>query len=182
MELTESIESLNHQLIDLFGIDTVSGNPIWRIVFSEDQFENRLGTYSDYTESGIYLRTVTEVRYVPKYRQWIQERFVLERLTIIPEINSDELPSTRLSYEPIYVFENGKGDYLPPKIEVARIVIDSVYAAQGKSSMAKYLDDEDVEKRIDSLQEYLFADETDISDHLSRQTGIIVPSNYKKES
>lgn len=178
MELSESIESINNQLVDLFGIDTISGDPIWRVVFSEEQFEKRL---MEYTDEGLQLLH-PEVRLVPKYRQWIQQKYVLERLTVIPDINADELPYNRLSYEPIYVFETASGKYLPPRIDVAKIVIDTIYAAQGKSSLAKYVDDEDSEKRINDLQEYLFSDETAVSDHLSRQTGIIVPSNYKKES
>lgn len=179
MELTEKIETINNQLINLFGIDTISGQPIWRVVWSEYQFEKRL---TFYTDSGIQLLR-PEVRMLPKYKQWVQKKYVLERLTIVPEINQDELPTTKTSYEPMYVFENKHGQYLPPRLDVAKFIIDSMYAAQGKTSLAKYVEEEDAkEKRIDDLQEYLFSDETDVSDHLSRQTGVVVPSNYTKES
>lgn len=184
MELTETIESINHQLIDLFGIDTLTGLPIWRIVWSQDQFEKRLGTYDDITESGIYLRTVTEVREVPKYRQWITEKYVLERLSIIPESNRDELPATKLSYEPIFVFQDVNDNYLPPKLEVAKFTIDCIYAAQGKSSMAKYKDEtttpEAIQKRIDDIQEYLYGDESSITDALRSHEAVFLSS--KKEN
>lgn len=174
MILLEKIETINQNLIDWFSIDIVSGKPIWRVVWSETQFEKRLTAYTD---SGIAL-VIPEVRELPKYRQWIQNKYVLERLTIIPEINSDELPAEKISYEPIYVFENGKGDALPPKSVVAKYIIDCLYAAQGKNSLAKYIEDEDREKKVQEIQDYIFSDESEISDALSRQEGIVVPSNY----
>ena len=176
MELTESIESLNVQLIDLFGIDTISGQAIWRIVWSESQIEKRL-TY--YTESGLQLLQ-PEVRELPKYRQWIHEKYILERLTMVPYVNRKELPTSVLSYEPIHVFEDKFGQYLPPRLVVSKFIIDSLYAASGKQSMRKYVEEEDKDKRIDELQEYLFSDETDVSDALSRKEGIVVPSTYKE--
>jgi hypothetical protein len=168
MELTETIESINQQLIDEFGIDTVTGDPIWRVVWSEDQFEHRLGTYDDITPAGLYLRTVTEVRWVPKYRQWIQKKYVLERLVVVPESNMPELPSTKLSYEPLWVFEDVNGGYLPPKWEAAKFIIDTVYAAQYKNhNLARYNDPENSQEaslelkkqRIDKIQEELYGDE-----------------------
>lgn len=170
----ERVEDINQRLIDWFSVDIVSGKPIWRVVYSEDQFEKRLTAYSD---SGLALIR-PEVRLLPKYKQWIQNKYVLERLTIVPEMNADELPTQKLSYEPMYVFEDKKGNPLPPKSEVAKFIIDSVYAAQGKGSLAKYVEEDNKEQRIQELQEYLFSDETAVSDALSRQEGIVVPSNY----
>lgn len=182
MELTESIKSINQQLVDLYGIDTISGEPIWRIVFSEEQFEKRL---MDVTDSGIIL-VQPEVRLVPKYRQWIQNKYVLERLVIIPEINSDELPTSRLSYEPIFTFETNSGQYLPPRLDAAKFIIDSVYAAMGKTSLAKYKDPDSTQEdaiqhhkeRIDKLQEELFGNETNIGDSLAHNEGV----GYTKEN
>ncbi len=188
MELTEDIKSLNHQLIDLYGIDTLTGIPIWRIVFSEDQFEKRLGTYDDYSGS-IYLRTVTEVRLVPKYRQWVHEKYVLERLVIVPEINSNDLPASKISYEPIFVFETKDGGYLPPRIDAAKFVIDTIYAAQySNHNLAKYKDPESTQEesielqrqRVDELVEAIFGDSTDIEEAVTRGEGIFVPPNYNK--
>lgn len=182
----ESLPSINKQLVDLFGLDTSTGRPIWRVVWSEDQLENRLGTYDDYTREGIYLRTVTEVRLVPKYRQWVQQKHVLERLTIIPDINAQDLPCDKLSYEPMYVFEDFKGNPLPPRVDVCKVLIDALYAAMGKKSMARYVDDysqytpEARNKKINELVEYLW-DPSDRADALVAREGIVVPSNYKKE-
>lgn len=183
MELTEPIESINRQLVDLFGVDTVTGQAMWRVVFSEEQFEKRFGTYDDYTPAGIYLRTVTEVREVPKYSQWVQRKYVLERLTVIPEVNKDDLPTSKISYEPMYVFENKKGEALPPRVDVCKVVIDTVYAAMGKKSMAKYVDDysqytqEEQDKKIKELEEYLF-DPSQTADNIVVGQGIVVPHSY----
>src|SRR4030095_3222043 len=171
----EKVEDINQRLIDWFSIDIVTGKPIWRVVYSEDQFEKRL-TY--YTDSGLAL-VIPQVRELPKYRQWIQNKYVLERLTVIPEINSDELPSEKISYEPIYVFEDKRGNSLPPRSDVSKFVIDTLYAAQGKGNLAKYVEEDNKEERIREMQDYLFSDETAVSDALSRQEGVVVPNNYK---
>ena len=184
MELTEPIESINKQLERLFGVDTVSGRPMWRIVWSEEQFEKRLGTFDDYTPEGIYLRTVTEVREVPKYRQWIKERFVLENLVIVPDVNSGDLPMEKVSYEPKWVFETQRGEYLPPRMDASKLIIDTIYAAMGKSTLAKYKDHgenpEEYNARIQKLQEDMFGNETATGDALAHKQAIIVPRNYEK--
>jgi hypothetical protein len=189
MELTETIEAINKHLINHFGIDSISGIPIWRIVWSEDQIEKRLGTYEDYTSGGLYIRTVTEVREVPKYRQWIQEKYVLERLVVVPEYNENELPSARVSYEPIWVFENKQGGYLPPKFEAAKFVIDTIYSVQyGSHSLVKYVDPENTQekhleekrKRVDAIIEELFGEQSSLQGTTVTGESIIVPRNYEK--
>lgn len=162
MELTETVESINRQLIDLFGIDTITGLPIFRVVWSNNQFEKRL---MDTTDTGIILLTPV-VREVPKYKQWIRDKFILERLVLIPDVNQSELPTQKLSYEPLWVFQNSQGDPLPPALWACKFVVDTVYAAMGKRSLRKYVDVEEQnpveerEKRIEKLTEELFGDES----------------------
>lgn len=185
METTEPIGSINKQLKDLFGQDTVTGLPMYRVVFSEDQFEKRLGTYDDFTREGIYLRTVTEVRLAPKYQQWVHGKYLLERLTIIPDVNEDDLPTQRLSYECIHVFENFKGEALPPRVDVCKILIDSLHASLGKTSLTKYVDDfkkytpEEQNKRINEIMEYLW-DPSDVADAIVAKEGVVVPNKEFK--
>lgn len=189
MQVSESIESINKQLRELFGVDTVTGREMFRVVFSDDQLEKRLGVYSDFTREGIYLRTVQEVREVPKYRQWIEAKYILERLTVVPFVNAQDLPTSQLSYECIFVFENFKGDPLPPRVDVAKIAIDSLYAAQGKTNLAKYKDDysqyteEARNQRLNEIMEYLW-DPSDYADSAVAGAGVAVPQNFNstKES
>lgn len=182
------IKKINIQLVDHFGIDTSTGQPLWRVAWSDDQYEKRL---METTDEGLFL-LYPEVREVPKYSQWISHRWVLERLVVVPGLNERELPSAKLSYEPMWVFENKNREALPPKFEACKFVVDTVYAAQGKTSLAKYKDPEGnpqeaielKKKRIDDLTEAIYGDETDVTDALTRQEGIVVPHNYhsNKES
>ncbi len=182
MELTERVESLNRQLQDLYGIDTITGKPMFRIVWSEDQYEKRL---TSFTPEGLQL-LYPEVKELPKYKQWIKEKYVLERLVLIPDVNVAELPSEKMSYEPLWVFEDRHGNYLPPRLDAAKLVVDSVYAALGKSSLAKYKDEESTPegkaKRIQNLESELFGNESNVGDALAHKQAVIVPRNFEKES
>lgn len=181
MEISEKVETINKQLVDEFGRDISTGDAIWRVVWSEDQFEKRFGTYDDFTKSGIYIRTVTEVRLVPKYRQWIQKKYVLERLVIVPTGTEEIL--TKTSYEPIYVFEDNKHNYLPPRFDAAKFVIELIYAAQGKPIRIEVEDDPNDpqvrEKRIMKLQQELFGNDTKIGDALTYGSGISLAGAQK---
>jgi hypothetical protein len=182
MYLPETLEFINTRLERNFGRDVVTGRPFFRVVFSEEQFEKRLGTYTDYSREGVYLRTVREVREVPKYRQWIPNKYVLEGLTLIPTINQEELPVEALSYEPIWVFEDKHGSPLPPRYEAAEFILARLREQMGKSPYPKYR--EDVipdEERIARLEEELFGNETPIGDALAHGNGVSL-ANTQKES
>jgi hypothetical protein len=183
MELAEYIETINGVLVDAYGIDTITGQPIWRVVWSNDQYEKRL---VDKTDSGIIL-IHPEVREVPKYPH-NKDRYILERLSLIPIENMKELPASKVSYEPIWTFMDNQGNYLPPKILAAQFVIDTVHAALGKKSLAKYKDpdaglktDEVIQKnlaRVQAIELELFGNETDVTDALAYGTGVVVPNSY----
>lgn len=179
----ERVEDINIRLREHFSV-AWNNLPIYRIVWSEDQFEKR---FTNYTDSGIALLH-PEVRLLPKYKQWIQNKYILERLTVVPEINRSEL-TEKISYEPIYVFEDKHSNPLPPKWEACKFVIDTLNAAvSGDGSLkVKYVDPmisdpEHVQKRIENLQEELFGNETEVTDALKYREGVMVPSNYKKEN
>lgn len=175
MDLLEPLNVINKRLNDIYG-KSIYNEQIFRVVYSEDQLENRFGTYDDFVPgTKIYLRTVTEWRLVPKYKQWIHNKYLLERLVIVPEQQQNEL-ATKLSYEPIYVFEDKEGNPLPPKWEAIEFIIDSLYAALGKKSMRKYVDpDPNREKSVAQIEQALFGDETAITDALRNKTAVIVP-------
>lgn len=190
MELTEPVETVNKRLIETFGFDTITSLAIWRVSWSEDQFEWRHGTYVDRTPGGGYIRTVTETRFVPKYRQWIDNKYVLERLVIIPDVNSEELPKEKMSYEPLWVFEDKHGNPLPPKWEAIKFIIDSVYAAQyGTKNLRKYVDPESTlegaleakKKRIEKIEEELYGDDSSLGGStINCGESIIMPQNFER--
>ncbi len=181
MELSESVESINRQLRDQFGISTESSEPIFRIVFSDHQKEKRL---VDTTDKGIVLLQ-PEVREVPKY-QWIRARFVLEQLVLVPDPNIKELPTSHVSYEPLWIFETQKGVYLPPRFDAAKLIIDTMYAALGKSGLKKYVDPKEGQtlderkEEVEVIVKELFGNETETGDALAYGEGVSVPSNYEK--
>ncbi len=162
--LPGAVQQINRQLIEEYGIDSDGGGAIWRVSWSNDQYEKRLSTHS---AKGIQLLH-PEVINLPKY-QWIKDRWILERLCLVPDVNVGDLPTTRKSYECMWKFENAyTEEALPPNYTVAKFVADTVYASLGKSSMAKYVDEEaknpidSREQRIAKLTEELFGDESSL--------------------
>jgi hypothetical protein len=175
--------NFNRPLADLFGIDTVSSQPMFRISWSDEQFEKRL---TECTDAGITLLK-PEVRLLPKY-QWIRARYIIEHLVAIPNVNIPELPTTKVSYEIIWTFEDKDGNYLPPHLEAAKFLINTMLSAMGRhqdgrTPLQKYVDDEfsqeasldAKEKRIAEISEYLFGEQSSLQGTTVTGESIIVP-------
>jgi hypothetical protein len=182
MEPCEPFDVLNKRLADVFGIDTLSGLPIWRIVEGEKQFEKQRVT----NWRGIELPR-PEVMEVPKY-PWLQGIHILERLVIVPFQNAEDLPDSKIVYNVIWNFWDKDLKPLPAKWEVAELVINTVLAAQGKSSLARYVKSTEEEKaeqkkRIDDMIEYFSGDESGLmGNSLNSGPAAFVPHNYERSS
>lgn len=184
--MAESIETVNKFLRENFGIDTDDSEPIFRVVWSDDQFENRM---TKFTDSGIELLT-PEVRLLPKYRQFAPHVYILERRVIVPDDSMKELAGTKKSYEPLWVFTDRDGRPVPPTIQGCKFIIDAVYAALGKKSMSPYKDptvgataEEQYEinkARIDKIENELFGDQSGLKQETINASGsaIIMPQNF----
>lgn len=182
----ESLETVNTRLKDYYG--SVDGMPRYRLSWSEDQYEERYGTFNDFTPEGLYLRTVTEVRRVQKYAEYIREKYLLERLTVVPIINQEELLN-KVSYEPVWVFEDNKGNPLPalkivPPFGAMKFVIEQLEENMRTAGFyTKYKDPdakpdeakENRENRIKKLEQELFGDESAVTDALHYQYGVVNP-------
>lgn len=173
MELRESIESINEKLLNEFGRE-LTGEVRFRVVFSEDQFEKRL---TSFTDEGFELLH-PEVRLLPKYRQYIHERYILERF--VPIIGETDL-LTKTAYEAIWTFQDRNGNYLPPFYEGCKLIIESMLASIGHKGFAKYKDSnvsrEERLAEIQKVQDELFGNETNLTDDLHTGSGIVVPGN-----
>lgn len=174
MELREPIEDINKKLLEEFGTE-FDNSPRFRVVFSEDQYEKR---WTNFTDEGFELLN-REVRLLPKYKQWIRHRYILERL--IPVGEESDL-TTKTSYEPAWVFQDKKGNYLPPFFEGCRFVIESMYNSIGrKDTFVKYKDKnispEERALELKKVEDDLFGNETEVGDHLHYGTGVVVPEN-----
>lgn len=174
MELRESIESINEKLLNDYG--TEFGNaPRFRVVFSEDQYEKR---WIDLTDEGFEL-IHPEVRLLPKYKQYIREKYILERL--IPVVGETDLTS-KVSYEPAWVFQDKHGNYLPPFFEGCKHVIESIFSVMEKAgTFTKYKDKnvspEEHLANLKKVEDELFGNETNLTDDLHTGSGIVVPGN-----
>lgn len=175
MELRESIESINEKLLTEYGTELSCGNqPRFRVVFSEDQYEKRL---TDFTDEGFEL-IHPEVRLLPKYKQYIREKYILERLIPVPEgVETDLL--TKISYEPAWVFQDKHGNYLPPFFEGCKHVIESIYSMMDKANTHTRYKDKNItpEEKLAHLKKVeneLFGNETDVTDALAYGTGVTV--------
>lgn len=175
----ESINTINQRLRDEYGLFD-DGNPRFRVVWSDDQYEVRFGTYEKVTESGIYLGTEEGFKYVPKYN-YLPHQFVLERATGVPE-GTKEL-TTKISYEPMWGF--GELREIPwPRIKViVDVIVEFTY--RGKRP-AKYtdlgLDSNSLEakrERVNELRQALFGDDHSIVDALRYREGVVMSDNVK---
>jgi hypothetical protein len=169
MELREEISDINNKLLEEFG--TEFGNaPRFRVVFSEDQYEKRL---TNFTDEGFAL-VFPEVRILPKYKQYIREKYILERL--VPVVGETDL-LTKVSYEPAWVFQDKNGNYLPPFFEGCRHVIESMYSAIDKAgTFTRYKDKnisvEERQAELKRVEDELFGNETDLTDNLHYGSGV----------
>src|ERR1035437_3023219 len=174
MELRETIESINKKLLEEFGTE-FGNSPRFKVVFSEDEYEKRL---TDFTDEGFELIT-PEDRLLPKYKQWVREKYILERL--IPIVGETDLV-VKVGYEPAWVFQDKHGNYLPPFFEGCRHVIESMFQAIGRSNTFTRYKDKNIsaEERaleLKKVEDDLFGNETDMTDNLHYGSGIIVPGN-----
>jgi hypothetical protein len=139
-------------------------------VLAGEQVEQRLMTHTD---NGIELIS-PEVRQVRKYQHIKRDRYVLERL--VPVVGETDLV-TKVSYEPAYTFEDRFGNYLPPRYDACKFVIEAIYSQiDKKGTHAKYKDENASKearlKMIKSMEEELFGNETPVGDALAHKSGV----------
>lgn len=176
MELRESIKSINHKLKRDYGTEISCGDkPRFRVVFSEDQYEKRI---TKFTDDGLELLR-PEVRTLPKYRQYIKAKYILERLVPVG-VGTDLVE--KVSYEPAWVFQDKNGNYLPPFFRGCIFVIESLFNSIDKAgTFTKYkdksIDPEERKAELKRVEDELFGNETDLTDNLHYGSGIVVPES-----
>jgi hypothetical protein len=101
------IHIINQRLADIYGRDFL-GQPLYRVIWTEDQIEKRFSTYRDFLPgTNIFLREFTGVREVKKYPDFLPQ-YVLEKL-FFNQHNKEILDNTTLAplqctYEPLWMF------------------------------------------------------------------------------
>lgn len=170
----ENIETLNERLQHFFGLFE-DGRPNWRLSWSTDQIEQRFGKYNDFTDSGVFIRCVEEVRWTEKYPQNLNE-WVLERLIGLNEGNPELV--TKTSYEPIWFFGE-----LTPDWDVCKLLIEQLYRQTHEHfDGVKYTEPEGqsnskegIETRLELYQKLLNKDDY-ISKKLAYDEAVVMPN------
>jgi hypothetical protein len=174
----ESLEIINRRLDEQYG--RTHDTPNFRIVWSDSQYEKRECTH---TREG-FLLLYPEVREERKYWHYIRERHILERLTAVPDFQQKEVAGHKLSYEPVWVFEDPRNaNPLQPSWVAAKFIIDTINKnIEAAGSYTKYKHPESgltksqlFEKRraeIIELESVLFENETEVGDALAYKEGV----------
>lgn len=149
-------DRINTLLLDHYGMDTSTSKPMFRLVFAEDEYEIQDRVWKDFY-GHLFIREVKEARQVRKYPE-DDGKYILEHLVAIPFINQSQLPGQKMSYEPIWTFEDRWSKPLTPTMNACAFIVDTLLAAMGRGSLKKYVapTEEDRQKRIKDLELELF--------------------------
>ena len=183
-QLPSEIRRLNRELKRHFGMDDDDMAPMWRVSWSDDQYEKRL---SKYTTSGIEL-LYPIVQELPKY-PWVAGRWMLENRVLVPEVSRIELGGITKSYECMYAFPTRDKQPIQPSFAACKFLADAVLAAKGKESLGpKYahplagMKSEEIKHakkvEIDAIMEELFGDESFLMGRTITGEASAMPQQY----
>lgn len=132
----------------------ITGEVIYRLVWSNRIFEHRHGLFRDYVEgTNILIREVTETRYVRKYN-YIDQRWILEKWAPGELTANKETPDAMNGdYLPVYVFEDKNGKYLPPTEKVLLFILNNLkgQVKQDERPSEEYLEEKELQYELDQL-------------------------------
>jgi hypothetical protein len=149
--MTEEIRDINNWLRETYGL-SLTGKAKFRVIWSEDIFENRKGRFNEFYGS-IFLRELTGVQRVKKYN-YINNRFIIEGWMDSDMSHNGEVPvAISGDYIAIYVFEGNDRNPLPVTKKALAFIIAS---AQGRirkddevSTQTK--EDKEIENQVDTM-------------------------------
>jgi len=151
------IEAINRKLKERGR--SIDGRPILRIVFSDDQLEKRVGTFTDWYGSILIRQEYKALRECKKYG-YISGKWILERLTFLDLNNAivrEELVDARNgTYEPLYVFQDKDQNPLPVNwriIEKMLWSMENYTPGRGNQSMADSAEGEELRQEIAYFEE-----------------------------
>ena len=140
------IDIINKRLVNVYG-KSLDGRANYRLVWSDSQFETRVGDFSEYY-GDIFVRNYKGAKEVPKYN-YIKERWILEKLEYIS--NPEILTSNNGTYEPIWVFQDKNGNYLDPIWRAVEFILDAL----SKPAIKETETAEDIRRRSENYKKYI---------------------------
>jgi len=128
----EELVQLNKWL-KMQGVES-GGRAMYRIVWSETQFENRRGKFKYFPDpQRRAFIEVDEIRRMKKY-PYIRDRFIFEKWAPGNIAWSEELPdSVNGDYIPVFTFEDGAGNMLPVAQRSAAFIVNCLEGKMDKS-------------------------------------------------
>jgi hypothetical protein len=173
------VDYINKKLENLYG-KTLDGKPRFRVVWSDEQFEFRKGEFNEYS-GPIFIRTVKGVKRVPKY-SYIKERWVFEMYCEGSAVNVPDLVAETSTYEPMYVFQSGKGEYLEPLLKVCQaFVFNYLHPECNPDQRRAYYEEIEI-REFDNEVKYFenTLDTPYLADRLHDNDGIIINPGFPK--
>lgn len=166
-----TIQEINKKLEDYYGKD-LYGNPKFRLSWSNFQVEKRKGTFNEFS-GDLFVRQTTGVKEVKKY-PYIDSRWVLEIISPNPYDDVD----TKLSYEPLWVFQNAHGDYVEPIWRAVNFVITCYLNPQKLTpGQIESEDEREFAKEVLYFENLLAGESSWVSNALITGEGVVVPEN-----
>lgn len=154
------VTTVNNKLKDNYGQDLL-GQPFFRIVWSEDQLEKRIGDFEDYLPgTNILIRRVREVRECKKY-PFLKPQWVMEKLFFNQHndeiLDNDTLSPRTCTYEPFWAFGHEKNGRAKRPIWDGCVYLINCWMNPRKKTPSEMNDDEINEelKQQEAFQELL---------------------------
>ena len=170
-----NVKEINTWLKEHYGKDLLS-RPCFRLVWSEDELEKRIGHFEEYTGT-IYTGTFHGLREVKKYANPIyKDRYILEKL--IFGIDNKEIWGDTVrdgTYEPVWVFRGPDDTFQMPTRKTVAFVLRMLLG--DKERRTQGMEDSDdaaaMLQEIKDTEEILGGGGGDIASHLATRTGSV---------
>lgn len=174
MSLPQDIKNINKRLDKLHG-RAFNNRPWYRVSWSENQSEKRIGTFNDFYGE-IFVRQFKGLREVRKYDgPDFKERWIMEKLVFIdnPEVWGSYEEG---SYEPIWVFRDKDGEYQKPTYRSVEFLLGMINQPIVKKTDKMIDDDEEEKLKKEEAEEFDQLEQS--ASMFDEERTVVVPSNY----
>lgn len=172
--MNELAEHYNDRLIRIYGRDSITGLPKYRVVWGPSQTEKRYGSYDILTqETGIWLGVKQGLVEIKKY-WYLQDCWILERVEFSTRTETFYDPFT---YEPILTFLDKDNHPLPLNWRAIEFLVSRVERVSRKifSSDSEFKEQEEKELQVESERVYAELDKPEPRPLPSFITSTLIP-------
>lgn len=157
---------------------SLTNQPLFKLVWSNDERELRLGTFRDYDSNNIFIREYTKVENCLKY-SWIKNTWIIEQWVPPPLSYTPELPnSISGAYEILYAFCDINYNPLPILLRVAQIVVQRALEPKTSEMLKKtaYKNKVEEKDKINDKKDWdLLSDEGPLVSQFHDGSAILLP-------